>query len=652
MDYEKFGIMTTIIWGNLETDGKTWKQIFKTLTLIDFLIKNGNERIIENCRDKLYKIRSFQDYNFYEGTIDKGSGVREKAKQLIELLGNNETIRSEREKARTLRNKFVGIDSRNTGGGGYSSSDGHYGGSGGGGYGGSGSGGYGGSGGGYGGSNGSNNNGRYGNDSYSSNNNYNSNSNTGRYGGGAYDSDRPPRYGDDGNNESSDRPSKFNDSSSNQKPYSSNNEEDFAEVDSEYVAKLSKSKSTTVPKLNDKAPTSTGGKLKMNIKKSTTAESKPSTTASVPVPSEVNLLGDEIDLLSVPAPPVVAQQQSSLLDPFATPSTTANTSSFGAFDPFGSAPQPQQSFQPVPVQSFDPFAPSPSVPQPVYPTQPALQFSPPMQQQQPQQMYQQPQQQIPFNQPLNNTISYTQPIQQQQFNTPPPPIVPIQLNPPIAPAQPDNDFGDFESAKSSAASKTAIPNKWGDMGKLVDLGGIGKNEDPKKNVSSAPNNYSQNNSFAGLDGFSKTPQNMNSRPTPIGYGSPNQLPTGQSMMARPPAQPMGQQFGQPMGMGGPPMGQQQFGMGQPMGMGPPMGAGYPMGMGQPLGQPMGMGPPPMGQPNGMGQPFGLNQPMGQPQGMGQPFGMGQPISMGQPYGQGYPAQPPQQGYGQGGGYRY
>ena len=109
MDYEKFGIMSTIIWSNLETDGKTWKQIFKTLTLLDFLIKNGNERIIETCRDKLYKIRSFQDYNFYEGSIDKGSGVREKSKQLIELLGSNESIRSEREKARSLRNKFVGF---------------------------------------------------------------------------------------------------------------------------------------------------------------------------------------------------------------------------------------------------------------------------------------------------------------------------------------------------------------------------------------------------------------------------------------------------------------------------------------------------------------------------------------------------------------
>lgn len=35
--------------------------------------------------------------------------VREKAKALIELLGDNERIRDERDKARRLRDKFVGI---------------------------------------------------------------------------------------------------------------------------------------------------------------------------------------------------------------------------------------------------------------------------------------------------------------------------------------------------------------------------------------------------------------------------------------------------------------------------------------------------------------------------------------------------------------
>lgn len=80
----------------------------------------------------MYKIRTLEHFNCYEGGVDKGSGVREKSKQVVELLGSNEAIRSEREKARGLRNKFVGIsnDGRNSGFGG----GGSYSGGGGGGY--------------------------------------------------------------------------------------------------------------------------------------------------------------------------------------------------------------------------------------------------------------------------------------------------------------------------------------------------------------------------------------------------------------------------------------------------------------------------------------------------------------------------------------
>lgn len=201
------------LWGLLENPGTSWKQLFKvthlfvvlflcfmqSLSLLEFLIKNGAERVIEEARDHMRLIRSLQDYNYYEGNADKGSGVREKSKQLIDLLGNNEYIREEREKARRLREKFVGISSDTAGYGG------GYGGSGGGGYGGSsyssGGGGYGnsgiGSGSGYG--------GRYDSGSYSSRNSgttgryddYDDSRRTGdRMGGGSYDSHKPTRFSD------------------------------------------------------------------------------------------------------------------------------------------------------------------------------------------------------------------------------------------------------------------------------------------------------------------------------------------------------------------------------------------------------------------------------------------------------------------------
>ena len=40
--------------------------------------------------------------------MDRGQGVREKAKQLVDILGDDERIREERMKARQLREKFAG----------------------------------------------------------------------------------------------------------------------------------------------------------------------------------------------------------------------------------------------------------------------------------------------------------------------------------------------------------------------------------------------------------------------------------------------------------------------------------------------------------------------------------------------------------------
>ena len=80
-------------------------------------------------------LRKLQDYTAYDGTADKGSGVREKSKQLIDMLGSNDVIREEREKAKRLRGKFggVGSDGGYGGYGGNSFDSGRYGGGGGGG---------------------------------------------------------------------------------------------------------------------------------------------------------------------------------------------------------------------------------------------------------------------------------------------------------------------------------------------------------------------------------------------------------------------------------------------------------------------------------------------------------------------------------------
>jgi epsin len=85
------------------------------------LVKNGSERCVDDARNHSHVLRSLFNFNYYEGTTDRGIGVREKSKQLVELLGDDERVREERNKAKQLREKFGGnLGGVSSGGGGYS----------------------------------------------------------------------------------------------------------------------------------------------------------------------------------------------------------------------------------------------------------------------------------------------------------------------------------------------------------------------------------------------------------------------------------------------------------------------------------------------------------------------------------------------------
>jgi len=121
------------VWGVLSggPPKPSWRCVYKGLALLEHLIKNGSEMCVDEARDKLFRLKSLCDYAAYEGSADKGAGIRSKAAALVEMLQDNARVRSEREAARTLRAKLVGINQK----GGLPSEDRFGGGGGGGSYG-------------------------------------------------------------------------------------------------------------------------------------------------------------------------------------------------------------------------------------------------------------------------------------------------------------------------------------------------------------------------------------------------------------------------------------------------------------------------------------------------------------------------------------
>ena len=107
-----------MMWEGMDNRPAAWRIVFKSLTLLEHLIKNGSERCVDEARGRTHQLRGLDNFNYYEGTVDRGLGVREKSKQILELLEDDERIREERSKAKKLREKFGGMSSSSAGGGG------------------------------------------------------------------------------------------------------------------------------------------------------------------------------------------------------------------------------------------------------------------------------------------------------------------------------------------------------------------------------------------------------------------------------------------------------------------------------------------------------------------------------------------------------
>ncbi|GKY91144.1 hypothetical protein MPSEU_000087200 [Mayamaea pseudoterrestris] len=106
-DYDKYAVVSELMWQSMENQRPAaWRVVFKALSLLEHLIKNGSERCVDDARNHGHSLRALQQFNYYEGTIDRGLGVREKSKQLIEILSDDERVREERQKAKKLREKF------------------------------------------------------------------------------------------------------------------------------------------------------------------------------------------------------------------------------------------------------------------------------------------------------------------------------------------------------------------------------------------------------------------------------------------------------------------------------------------------------------------------------------------------------------------
>ncbi|KAL7746590.1 Epsin-3, clathrin recruitment and traffic between the Golgi and endosome [Sorochytrium milnesiophthora] len=119
-DYQKFNEIMGALYKRFHETGKSWRNIYKALTLLEYLLKNGSERVIDSARSNNYELRALDNFHHIdEAGKDQGINIRHRAKLIIELIGDSDRLRDERAKAKANKQKYGGVGS-DTGGSKYS----------------------------------------------------------------------------------------------------------------------------------------------------------------------------------------------------------------------------------------------------------------------------------------------------------------------------------------------------------------------------------------------------------------------------------------------------------------------------------------------------------------------------------------------------
>ncbi|KAF8501960.1 hypothetical protein BU17DRAFT_78404 [Hysterangium stoloniferum] len=126
-------IMPCIYSRFMEKEARQWREIYKALQLLEYIIKHGSERVVDDARSHLSTIKMLRNFHYIDDKgKDQGINVRNRSSEIAAMLVDLDKIRSERRKAKANRNKYIGTGNDAMSGGRYGGfgNDGMYGGGG------------------------------------------------------------------------------------------------------------------------------------------------------------------------------------------------------------------------------------------------------------------------------------------------------------------------------------------------------------------------------------------------------------------------------------------------------------------------------------------------------------------------------------------
>ncbi|XP_076302235.1 clathrin interactor lqfR isoform X2 [Lasioglossum baleicum] len=110
--YEQFPDVMSMLWKRMLQEKRNWRRTYKSLLLLNYLVRNGSERVVTSSREHIYDLRSLENYTCIdEFGKDQGINIRHKVRELIDFIQDDDKLRDERKKAKKNKDKYVGLSS-------------------------------------------------------------------------------------------------------------------------------------------------------------------------------------------------------------------------------------------------------------------------------------------------------------------------------------------------------------------------------------------------------------------------------------------------------------------------------------------------------------------------------------------------------------
>lgn len=116
------GIILEEILNWLTSSYSNSRRVLNVLNCIEFLLKNGSSKFKGEIEDEKFFLQKVKE-NFHDPFDELHKPIQNNIDRIIDLLGNEEVLKKEREQAKSVRERFKGISNETNKYESYSSDD-------------------------------------------------------------------------------------------------------------------------------------------------------------------------------------------------------------------------------------------------------------------------------------------------------------------------------------------------------------------------------------------------------------------------------------------------------------------------------------------------------------------------------------------------